>query len=227
MKKILIIEDDLDLGTTLAGALEMQDYEVHYQTNGTKVTDELQRFQPDIILLDVVLNDRLDGFEIAQCIRKEYNTPIIFTTSRDGNEDFKAGFQIGNSDYVRKPYRIMEVLLRIDSLLSKQVSEIKPDITFQIGNYSFLAKEQTLMFECEKIHLNNYETAVLTLLCKHRNTYITREELIKQVWGETQTGLKAASLNNILSRLKKHLAKDKQVQIVSVIKLGVRLEVKE
>jgi DNA-binding response OmpR family regulator len=227
MQKILIIEDDLDLGTTLTGALEMQNYEVHYQTNGTKIAEELQKFQPDIILLDVMLNDKLDGFEIARCIRTKYNTPIIFTTSRDGNEDFKAGFQIGNTDYVRKPYRIMEVLLRIDSLLSKQISRTKPEITFQIGKYNFFAQEQTLMHECEKIHLNNYESAVLTLLCKRRDNYTTREELIKQVWGETQAGIKTASLNNTLSRLKKHLAKDKQVQIVSIIKLGVKLEVKE
>ena len=118
-----------------------------------------------------------------------------------------------------------EVLLRIQKFGYKEPQTKKE--TISISQYNFCPSEQLLQFNCEKIHLNNYETAVLTLLCKHRNAYITREELIKQVWGETQTGLKSASLNNILSRLKKYLAKDKQVQIVSVIKLGVRLEVKE
>jgi DNA-binding response OmpR family regulator len=226
MKKVLIIEDDLNLGTTLSGALEMQNYTVYYLTNGTDILNELQQFEPDIILLDIVLNSELDGFEIARLIRTKYDTPIVFTTSRDGNEDFKAGFQIKNTDYVRKPYRLMEVLLRIENILSKQQTETKSNITFQIGSYCFLAQEQTLVIDCDKIHLNNYESTVLTLLCKHRDDFMTREELIKQVWGEKQTVLKAGSLNNILSRLKKHLGKDEQVQIVSIIKLGVRIEVK-
>lgn len=225
MQKILIIEDDLNIGTALTGAIERQGTKVHYLTSGSKALEEFDNFSPDVVILDVNLNEKEDGFEIGRKIRYKSNVPIIFTTSREETVDLLEGFSIPNTDYIRKPYRMTEVLLRIQKFGYKEPQTKKE--TINISQYNFCPSEQLLQFNCEKIHLNNYETAVLTLLCRHRNAYITREELIKQVWGETQTGLKAASLNNTLSRLKKHLDKDKQLQIASVIKLGVKLEVKE
>ena len=233
MKKILLIEDDVNLGLPLTGALEMQDYKVSYLSNDEHALKEFRKFRPDLVLLDIALNGKLDGFDIAKLIRLESDIPILFTTSRDGNDDFKTGFSIANTDYVRKPYRLMEVNLRIEKLLSRQkevltkqeVISKKKDV-FQIGNYSFLPFEQLLQYEAEKIHLNNYESAVLCMLCRNMNVFVSRKEIIEEVWNVDDPSMKDGSLNNILSILRKHLSKDDSISIESIIKLGIKLEIK-
>ena len=222
MKKILIVEDDVNLGTPLAGALEMQNYQVEYLTNDEQVMERFQKFQPDIVILDIMLNGILDGFEIAKLIRNKNNTPILFTTSRDGNEDFKTGLSIENTDYVRKPYKLMEVMMRLDNLLSLNVKTHEP---IHIGHFSFLPDEQSLKFEFEKIHLNYYESEVLALLCRNKNNFVSRNKIIEIVWNEKDANLKEQSLNNTLSKLRKYLSPDANVTLESKLKLGVRLTV--
>lgn len=227
MKRILIVEDDVNLGTTLAGALEMHDFKVLYLTNGDQILEKVQHFEPDIVILDIMLNGTLDGFEIAKLIRKENNSPILFTTSRDGNEDLKTGFSIENTDYIRKPYRLIEVTLRIDNLLSLYEKTIKKIEPISIGHFSFYPEEQSLKFEYDKIHLNNYETAVLALLCQNKNNFISRTKIIQAVWNENDAKIKDASLNNVLSNLRKHLKKDIDIKLETKIGLGVRLIMKD
>jgi len=225
MKRILIVEDDVNLGTTLAGALEMHDFKVLYLTNGDQILEKVKHFEPDIVILDVMLNGTLDGFEIAKLIRKENNSPILFTTSRDGNEDLKTGFSIENTDYIRKPYRLIEVTLRIDNLLSLYEKTNKKIEPIYIGHFSFFPEEHSLKYEYDRIHLNNYESAVLALLCQNKNNFISRTKIIQAVWNENDPNLKEASLNNILTKLRKNLSQDANVTLETKIKLGVRLTV--
>lgn len=225
MKKILIIEDDINLGTTLTGALEMQEYKVEYLSNAVNALDLFGKFQPDIVILDVMLNDLLDGFEIGRLIREISNVPILFTTSRDGNDDLKTGLGMINSDYIRKPYRLMEVTLRIDNLLKRFSSTQLKSETIQIGQFSFFLDERALKYECDKIQLNNYETAVLSLLCNNKNTFISREQIIKTVWNEENTKIKQGSLNNTLTRLRKYLSRDTRIELESRINFGVMLKI--
>lgn len=222
MKKILIVEDDLNLGTTLAGVLESQSYKVRYLASGKTVLNELQTFEPDVIILDVMLNEELDGFDISKQIRAICKTPVLFTTSRDGNDDFINGFSLENTDYVRKPYKVMEVLKRIEKLL-----EIQTKIeSFTIGHFSFFPYEQSLKYDCGNISLNNYESAVLSLLCKNIGNFISRKTIIKVVWNQEEPKLKEASLNNILTNLRKYLQKDNSIILETRIGLGVRLILK-
>ena len=223
MTKILVVEDDVNLGLPLTGVLEMQDYKVSYLTRGEGVMEEFRRFKPDIVILDVILNGVLDGFEIAKLIRAEKNTPILFTTSREENEDFKTGFGIENTDYVRKPYRVMEVMVRLKSLLSKQEKDGKNSTAFRIGNFNFSPEEQSLQYECEKIHLNKHESAVLALLCKNRNMFVSKTKIIEQVWQQQDSKMKEGSLNNILTILRKYLKRDSRVVLETKINLGVKL----
>ena len=223
MKKILIVEDDINLGTPLTGALEMLEYQVVYLTNDVQVMEKFHEFKPDIVILDVMLNGKLDGFEIAKLIRRESNTPILFTTSRDGNEDFKIGLSIEYSDYIRKPYRLIEVTLRISNLLSQYEKTNKKNEPISIGHFSFLPNEQSLKLEHEKIHLNNYETAVLALLCQNKNNFVGKNKIIETVWNKKEANLREGSLNNILSKLRKDLSQDANVTIETKTKLGVRL----
>ena len=223
MYKILIVEDDVNLGIPLTGALEMQGYKVLYLTNGEQVIEEFLRFKPDIVILDIILNGLLDGFEIGELIRGKKDTPILFTTSRDGNEDFWAGFSIENTDYARKPYRLMEVMMRISNLLSRQNKTAANPEIFKIGHFCFSPEEQSLKYEYEEIHLNNHESAVLGLLCKNMGTFISREKIIEQVWHEQDAKLKEGSLNNILTNIRRYLNRDDSIGLESKIGLGVKL----
>jgi DNA-binding response OmpR family regulator len=228
MYKILIVEDDVNLGIPLMGALEMQGYKVLYLTNGDQIIEEFLKFEPDIVILDIILNGLLDGFEIAKLIRKMKNTPIIFTTSRNGNEDFKVGLSIENTDYVRKPYSLMEILMRISNLLSRQISSVKYNNNrFQIGHFYFSPEEQSLKYEYEEIHLNNHESAVLGLLCNNTGTYISRGKIIEQVWHEQDAKLKEGSLNNILTNIRRYLNRDNRIVLERKIGLGVKLILNE
>jgi len=184
---------------------------------------ELQQFKPDIVILDVLLNGVLDGFEIGRLIRAENNIPILFTTSLDGNDDLKTGFSIGNADYVRKPYRLMEVLLRINILLTGHIKATLDKESFQLGHFNFSPYEQSLKSQYEVIHLNNYESAVLALLCNNRNEFVSRAIIIEMVWHEKQTKLKEGSLNNILTIIRKYLNKEDSIILETKIKLGVKL----
>lgn len=223
MEKILIVEDDVNLGTTLSGALELQGYEVLYLTCVDNAMDEIQSFQPDLIVLDVMLNGRMDGFELGRLIRSSQNTPVLFTTSRDGTQDLQEGFSISNTDYIRKPYKFVEVKLRMDNLLALTKKEKIINEFFQIGSFCFKPKEQLLGYECENIHLNNHESEVLKLLCGNTDKFIPREIIISSVWNEADVKLKEGSLNNTLTRLRSYLKADKNISVQSRIGLGVKL----
>lgn len=224
MKKILVVEDDLNLGTALAGFLEMQKYEVLYVSNGDEAVAEFQRFEPDLVTLDVMLNCSIDGFGIAKQIRKFSNTPVIFTTSRDGNEDYETGFGIENSDYVRKPYRLVELMLRINKMVEAEMhSSSVVDNQFKIGRFKFFPDEQSLKFDKGDIHLNHLDSVVLALLCRNKGVFMSREDIIKIVWQVEDTSIKEAALYNSISRLKKYLFNDDQVKIENKIRLGIRL----
>jgi DNA-binding response OmpR family regulator len=222
MKKILIVEDDVNLGTPLQGALQAQKYNVLYLTGGEKVMEELHAFQPDIVLLDVMLNEEKDGFEISREIRSVSKVPILFTTSREGNDDIEAGFNIGNSDYVRKPYRLIEVGKRIEKMLATHSREQ----SFRFGHFTFFPVERSLKYDCSNIHLNNYESAVLTILCENPGVFIKRSTIIEMVWNEKDSKIKEGSLNNIVSNLRKYLQKDNQIELETKIGLGIRMVLK-
>ena len=225
MKKIMVVEDDLNLGTALVGFLEMQKYEVHYVSNGDEAIAEFQQFEPDLVTLDVMLNCNIDGFGIAKKIRKFSDIPIIFTTSRDGNEDYETGFGIENSDYVRKPYRLVELMLRINKVVEAEITTAATitDNQFRIGRFKFFPDEQSLKFDKGDIHLNHLDSVVLALLCRNKGEFISREEIIKIVWQVDKTNSKEAALYNSISRLKKYLYNDDQVKIENKIRLGIRL----
>jgi len=225
MTKILLIEDDINLGTTLMGALEMMDYKVRHIFNGEDIMTELADFQPQLILLDVNLNTTLDGFDIGKLIRNKYQTPIIFTTSRNESEDLKTGFSISNTDYVRKPYRVIEIEMRIKNLLSKQTTD-EMGSAFQFGDFSFYPSEQSIKYEDTKFNLNNYETGVLDLLCQNKDSFVNKQKIIELVWNSDQPILKAGALDNVLSNLRKYLKPSASIELECRVGLGVKLSTK-
>jgi len=222
MYKILIVEDDINLVTVVAGALEMNGFKVKYLTSGKKLHETISDFHPDVIMLDVMLGEEPDGFELARQIRENSCMPLIFATSRDDNEDIEKGFSLTETDYIRKPYKVSEVLARVNNVL-KRVKTVPNDAPVHLGNFWFYPQERSLKYECDHIRLNNMENEVLQLLYRHLGQFVSRDEIVKHVWGNEDLKLKEGSLNNTLSRLRKYLDKDTRVAIVTRSTLGVKL----
>ncbi len=223
MKKVLIVEDDLNLGTTMAGTLEIKKMHVCYSEGDGDVMDIFHRFKPDIVLLDVVLFGEKSGFQIAKDIRKNHSTPIIFITALDAADDMKKAFSFENIDYINKPFNIMEVLLRINKILSHQTKFDMIGNYFKLGDLAFYPGENALKMGEKGIRLSNCEAAVLGVLCNHLDLFVSRSEIIMTVWGVDDYKIKEGSLNNIISSLRKQTADEPRLKIESVIKLGVRL----
>ena len=222
MYKVLILEDDENLATVVTDFLETQGFLVKRLTGGKRIMKEIADFQPDVILLDVLLNDSMTGFEIAEEIRLHYSIPIIFTTGIEPSIGISKAFDISYTDYVRKPYGTTEIVKRIERILTPP----KTDHSFVIGEFTFSINERMLKSATRTINLNNLESAVLVLLCENQCHFISRDDIIRKVWHVNDPKIKDRSLNNILYYLRKHLQEDTLIEIECKNKLGIKLSVK-
>lgn len=231
MNRILLIEDDENLAFMLVDGLEGDGYEIRHISKGEEAMDAFLEYEPNLILLDVNLNGKISGFEAAREIRKRSDVPVIFATSRAQYEDLVEGFQIGNVDYLKKPYSIRELSLRIKGLLSRyeeiersKTQQINEPNRIHLANYVFSPLEQTLQ-NIDTIRLRKNESLVLEFLCKHINEVVTKKDLLEYVWGEDVTQAREYSLYNILASLRTKLDGDSNVFIQTISKVGYKLEI--
>jgi len=224
--KLLLVEDDANLAFMLTDGLEGEGFEVLHLDEGEKVLKTLASFRPAMVLLDVNLKGVMTGFETGGKIRQISQLPIIFITARTQVEDLQAGFQLGNVDYMKKPFGVRELVLRINELLSRNELKTKKTEINRIGNYLFSVTEQSLQLETEKISLQKNECAVLNLLFKNQDKVLSKKDLLEHVWSGPDLKSKEASLNNILSSLRLKLGNDSRVSIDSIYKVGWKLTVK-
>ncbi len=225
MKKVLLTEDDFQLAFMIKDQLEIEGFEVLCTSKGNEVLPLFKSQESDIILLDVNLEDELDGFTVGKQIRDISNVPIIFVTARNQLEDLKKGFQLGNIDYLKKPYAISELVLRIHELLSKNIIQQKEEEVFQIGQLHFVPSEHLLTIKNQRIHLTNRENIVLKLLFENKNQLVSRNIITLGVWDEHDSRLKDDSLNNIISSLRSKLAEESNISIITIQKEGYKLVV--
>lgn len=226
MKKVLLIEDDVNLAFMTIDGLESEGFQVSHLTKGEEVMTAIKKYQPDIVLLDVNLKGAMNGFEVSKKIRQTSRIPIIFTTSRAQIDDVQEGFGIGNVDYLKKPFGIRELILRINELLSRNPGISDSEKTYLIGNFLFSPTDHSLLMYEERNHLNKNESTVLTLLCENKGKVIAKKTILETVWHDEDTKHKEASLNNILSSLRSKLSKDNQIEIETIPKIGYRLIIK-
>lgn len=223
MKKILLIEDDANLAFMLTDGLESEGFEVLQLSKGEEVIGALKKFQPDMLLLDVNLKGVMNGFEVSKKIRQISQVPIIFTTSRTQIEDIQEGFQAGNVDYLKKPFGIRELILRINELLSRPANRAPIIQPINIGDLLFLTSEHCLQIGHDRIHLQKNECAVLNLLFENEGKVLSKKYILEHVWGDTDLKAKEASLHNILSSLRTKLSADSKVCIETIQKSGYKL----
>ncbi len=225
MKKILLIEDDSNLAFMLTDGLESEGFDVLHHTEGNAGLIAFTNNIPDIVLLDVNLKAVMNGFEVGRRIRQQSNVPIIFTTSRTQIEDLQQGFSIGNVDYLKKPFGIRELVMRINEMISRSQNNFIPCTKIEIGSYEFVPSELNLYCNDEIIKLQKNECAVLTLLAENRNKVVNKNEILGSVWNDAELKQKEASLHNILSSLRNKLSRDKNIGIDTIPKVGWKLTI--
>ncbi len=220
--KILLAEDEPALGQIIKESLETRNFEVILCENGLIALKKYLEEAPKLLVLDVMMPIK-DGFTLAKEIRAENDTiPIIFLTAKSQTHDVVEGFTIGGNDYLKKPFSMEELIVRIHALLDRSSLQQEADI-ITIANYTFNFPKQTLQYqEDEKMLLTHREAHLLFHLSKNRNQVLDRSLILKKLWG-TDDFFTARSMDVFISKLRKKLQKDTQVKIVNVRGYGYKL----
>jgi two-component system, OmpR family, response regulator len=223
--KILLVEDDLNLGFVVKDSLEMNGYQVVLHTNGNDAFQAVFKEPFDIAVLDVMLPQK-DGFTLANEIRNEGNDlPIIFLTAKAMEFDRIKGFKMGADDYITKPFSMEEFLLRLEAVLKRcqlLTSEKPEQNDFSIGKFYFNYPSLTLDTGDTKISLTSKEASVLKLLCQNKNEVVKREVALKIIWGSDDYFL-GRSMDVFITKLRKHLKGDSTIKIINVHGVGFML----
>ncbi len=219
--KVLLAEDEPSLGQIIKESLETRDFEVLHAENGEAAYELYQKGQPDILVLDVMMPKK-DGFTLAQEIRKEDTViPIIFLTAKSQTQDVLEGFHLGGNDYLKKPFSMEELIVRIKALLDR-IALTKNNEQLPLGEYSFNYTKQKLMFEDETILLTHRESELLYHLYQRKNEILDRAFILKKLWGDNDF-FNARSMDVFISKLRKKLHKDPKIQILNVRGFGYKL----
>lgn len=220
-KKIFLAEDEEALGMIVKESLESRDYEVFWAKNGEQVLQKLKEDLPDILVLDVMM-PKLDGFTVASEIRKsKSDLPIIFLTSKSQTKDVLKGYESGGNDYVRKPFSIEELILRIEEL-TKRSQRIKEIDQFQIASFHFDFDRQQLEREGDTQLLTFREAEVLKMLVQKPNELVDKGRILNDIWGDDDF-YNARSLDVFITKLRKKLSKDESIKIINVRGYGYKL----
>lgn len=227
MKRILLVEDDPNLGLLLQDHLELKGkFEVTLCIDGEEGFKAFTKHSYDLCILDVMMPKK-DGFTLGKEIRKVNATvPIIFATAKSMIEDKSTAFNLGGDDYITKPFRMEELLLRINALLKRSgqtsSSEIENQKVFEIGQYTFDYTTQQISFKGQQQKLSTKEAELLRLLCLKKNEVLTREEALINIWNDDNY-FNGRSMDVFLSKLRKYLKEDPSVEILNVHGRGYKL----
>jgi DNA-binding response OmpR family regulator len=221
MFKILLAEDDLNLGILLMDYLETENFEVKLCKDGAKALKAFQQQHYDLCLLDVMMPE-LDGFSLAKEIRKKNaQIPIVFITAKSLKADKLKGYNLGADDYISKPFDEEELLWKIKALIRRippNTSEAKTAI-ITLGNYQFDPHNQSLMLNGKTRRITEKESNILQYLCAHKNNLIKREDMLVALWGENDYFL-GRSLDVFITKIRKYLKEDSTLNIENVFGVG-------
>lgn len=220
--KILYVEDELFLGKIVRESLQSRGYDVYMESDGGKVFELFCQLKPNVCVLDVMLPNR-DGFEIAEQIRNvDKNVPILFITAKSQTEDLVKGFKLGGNDYIRKPFSMEELIVRIENTLrsgTENVS-IKKEI-IRLGEYDFHTAKQILTgYETEK-KLSYREAELLKVLYINRDKIIDRRYILNLLWGNDNF-FNSRNLDVYITKLRSYLKNDPSVEILTIKGVGYR-----
>ncbi|MDX2247197.1 MAG: response regulator transcription factor [Bacteroidia bacterium] len=227
--RILYVEDEPFLAKIVKESLESRGFEVMMVHDGAKVMQAFHQQAPDICVLDVMLPN-VDGFELGKKIRAENaSIPIIFLTAKVQTEDLLSGFSSGGNDYIRKPFSVEELIVRINNLLKLTKagkSQGNEQETILLGEYRFFPRKYELHHGKDIRKLSHREAQLLQILADHRNYSVKRTDMLNQVWGD-DSFFNSRNLDVYIARLRDYLKADETVQIITLKGVGYHFRVGE
>ncbi|MGV6830771.1 MAG: response regulator transcription factor [bacterium] len=219
---ILLAEDEPALGQIIKETIETRGFRVSLCVDGNEALQSYKNTKPDILVLDVMMPKK-DGFTLAKEIRMEdEETPILFLTAKSQTQDVVEGFTIGGNDYLKKPFSIEELIVRIKNLIQRTTLQRKSEI-IKFGTYTFDFPKQTLQYKDEKAEqLTHRESHLLYHLIKNRNQVLDRSLILNKLWGNDDF-FSARSMDVFITKLRKKLKQDESIQIINVRGFGYKL----
>ena len=220
---ILYAEDEVFLGKIVKESLESRGFSVYMETDGAKVFDLFKKTAPDVCVLDIMLPNK-DGFEIAGEIRAANDrVPILFLTAKTQTDDVVKGFTLGGNDYIRKPFSMEELIVRIENLLRKKEGRpvgVGAD-AIQMGKFQFLSNRQLLVKDSAEKRLSYRETALLKILYENRDGITDRKSILQQLWGN-DSFFNSRNLDVYINKIRGYLKEDEKLEIVTIKGIGYR-----
>ena len=224
--KVLYVEDELFLARIVKESLESRGFEVFLESDGAKVLTAFRKVQPDICVLDVMLPN-MDGFELAEEIRKmESGIPILFLTAKTQTEDVVRGFSLGGNDYIRKPFSMEELIVRINNAMRHKADEPAKlsGESVQIGRYIFQLNRQILQIGNEEKKLSYRESELLKVLVSQKNNIVGRKDILNLLWG-SDSFFNSRTLDVYITKLRSYLKGDPSIEIITIKGIGYRMAV--
>ena len=230
--KILLVEDEATLAVIVRDTLKSQGFEVITADNGERGLQLFFHERPDVVVADVMMPN-MDGFEMVRRIRnKDVTTPVLFLTALSETEDVVRGFEAGANDYLRKPFGMLELIVRIKALAGRTfVSRDNPreDMSTQhvIGDYQLDTMKEHLVFatvnaDAEIIPLSHRESEILRLLCSSKGEVVNNRDILLELWGD-DSYFNTRSLHVFITKLRHKLSRDTRLRIINVRGIGYKL----
>lgn len=246
--KVLLVEDETSLAMILSDTLEAQGFEMRTAHDGEEGLRMFYEQKPDVLVADVMM-PKMDGFEMVRHIRKtDKRTPVLFLTARSAVNDVVEGFELGGNDYLKKPFAIQELIVRIKSLCQRvsmeaeEAEEVKSeeqrmknsmvsdhkgekdnaDSCLLIGSYRLNTIEQTLQHDNKEVELSHRETEILRMLVEKRNDVVESKDILLKLWGD-DSFFNSRSLHVFITKLRHKLSDDENIRIINVRGIGYKM----
>lgn len=226
--KILLCEDDINLGKVIKDYLELNDYEVVLERDGRMGLVAFQREKFDLCLLDIMM-PKMDGFQLAEAIRDiNPDVPLFFLSAKTMKEDIIEGYRLGADDYITKPFDSDVLLLKIKAILKRneELNRETENAEYDLGIYHFVPRLRELSHNGQMLTLSPKETELLKLLCVHKNDLMPRDVALKKIWG-SDTYFNGRSMDVYVAKLRKYFKDDPNIEISNIHGNGFRLVVPE
>lgn len=222
--EVLLVEDELTLAMIIKDTLEEHSFVIHTASDGEEGLRLFFELRPDIVVADVMM-PRMDGFTLVKRIRQtDTHTPVLFLTARSAIQDVVEGFETGANDYLKKPFGMQELIVRIKSLLGRALvrEETEKQNLLEIGRYRLDPTTQLLIFGDQQTELSHREAEILKRLCENREKIVRAQDILLDLWGDDNF-FNNRSLHVFITKIRHKLAKDPDIRILNVRGIGYKL----
>lgn len=220
--KVLLVEDEPTLAMIIKDTLDGEEFEIILAADGGEGLALYKEVKPDIIVTDIMM-PKIDGFTLIRHIRKtDSRIPVLFLSARSTANDVVEGFELGGNDYLKKPFGMAELIIRIKALMNKITVRKEEKSVFSLGQYTFNAITQTLLYCGEKQLLSNRESEILKRLCENKDQVLPMKDVLLDLWGD-DSFFNARSLHVFITKLRHKLSNDDSIKILNVRGIGYKL----